>query len=70
MSRARLVPIDLPDFGTLADESLREAFAGAYPDAWRRIEARRRFMAEDLGIRPIPMSCPSRTSPPICRRSS
>jgi len=35
----------------LADESLREAFASAYPEAWSRIEARRAFMREVLGIR-------------------
>jgi hypothetical protein len=34
----------------LADESLRAAFAAGYPDAWARIGARRRFMAETLGI--------------------
>jgi len=34
----------------LADASLRESFAAAYPDAWRRIQARRRFMADALGI--------------------
>ena len=34
----------------LADESLRREFARAYPDAWARIQARRRFMADALGI--------------------
>jgi len=34
----------------LADESLRIAFSAAYPDAWRRIQARRRFMSGTLGI--------------------
>jgi hypothetical protein len=34
----------------LADEPLRGALAEAYPGAWARIEARRRFMAEALGI--------------------
>jgi Creatinase/Prolidase N-terminal domain len=34
----------------LADESLRAAFAAAYPEAWARIQARRRFMGEVLGI--------------------
>ena len=33
------------------DETLRAAFKSAYPDAWSRIEARRRFMSETLGIR-------------------
>ena len=34
----------------LADASLRTAFATAYPEAWARIVARRRFMADALGI--------------------
>jgi hypothetical protein len=41
---------NIEDGLALADESLRVAFAGAYPDAWARIEARRRFMTEALGI--------------------
>jgi hypothetical protein len=32
------------------DESLRRAFATAYPQAWNRIQARRRFMSDALGI--------------------
>ena len=35
----------------LADATLRAGFAAAYPEAWGRIEARRRFMGESLGIR-------------------
>ena len=34
----------------LADETLRASFAAAYPEAWARIGARRRFMADALGI--------------------
>ena len=34
----------------LADESLRASFAAGYPAAWQRIQARRVFMAETLGI--------------------
>ena len=34
----------------VADESMRRAFAAGYPEAWGRIQARRRFMAEALGI--------------------
>jgi Xaa-Pro aminopeptidase len=41
---------NIEDGIALADERLREAFATAYPGAWARIEARRRFMAEALGI--------------------
>jgi hypothetical protein len=41
---------NIEDGVALADESLRAAFAAAYPGAWDRIQARRRFMAEALGI--------------------
>jgi hypothetical protein len=41
---------NIEDGIALADEALRERFAAAYPGAWSRIEARRRFMAEELGI--------------------
>ncbi len=42
---------NIEDGIALADEPLREAFAGSFPDVWARIEARRAFMAEALGIR-------------------
>ena len=41
---------NIEDGLALADESLRAAFASAYPEAWARVEARRRFMTEKLGI--------------------
>jgi Xaa-Pro aminopeptidase len=41
---------NIEDGIALADEGLREAFAGAYPEAWARIGARRAFMADALGI--------------------
>ena len=41
---------NIEDGVALADGSLRAAFAAAYPAAWARIEARRRFMRESLGI--------------------
>jgi hypothetical protein len=34
----------------LADAALREELAARYQEAWRRIEARRAFMADELGI--------------------
>jgi Xaa-Pro aminopeptidase len=34
----------------LADAELRSAFAAGYPDAWERIERRRAFVREQLGI--------------------
>jgi Xaa-Pro aminopeptidase len=41
---------NIEDGVAIADESLRRAFAAGYPEAWRRIEERRRFMANVLGI--------------------
>jgi len=42
---------NIEDGVALADAALRAAFASAYPEAWSRIQARRRFMQEVLGIR-------------------
>jgi hypothetical protein len=41
---------NIEDGVALADESLRATFASSYPDAWQRIQARRSFMTEALGI--------------------
>ena len=41
---------NIEDGIALADASLRDAFAAAYPAAWARIKARRQFMAGALGI--------------------
>jgi hypothetical protein len=41
---------NIEDGLALADGPLREGFAAAYPNAWGRIQARRRFMEEALGI--------------------
>jgi hypothetical protein len=41
---------NIEDGVALADESLRAAFAAAYPDAWARVQARRHFMINTLGI--------------------
>jgi hypothetical protein len=41
---------NIEDGVALADDRLRAAFAAAYPAAWARIQARRRFMRESLGI--------------------
>ena len=41
---------NIEDGIALADEALRAAFAAAYPGAWARIEARRAFMRDTLGI--------------------
>jgi Xaa-Pro aminopeptidase len=41
---------NIEDGVALADEALRAEFAARYPGAWARIEARRAFMIEALGI--------------------
>ncbi len=41
---------NIEDGLALADEALRAAFASGYPAAWARIQARRRFMEDALGI--------------------
>jgi hypothetical protein len=41
---------NIEDGVALADESLRGAFAAKYPAAWERIQGRRRFMGDALGI--------------------
>jgi hypothetical protein len=41
---------NIEDGIALADASLRAELAARHPDAWARIAARRRFMADALGI--------------------
>lgn len=41
---------NIEDGIALADEELRQALASRYPDAWGRMEARRAFMGDVLGI--------------------
>ena len=41
---------NIEDGVALADDALRSAFEAAYPAAWARIQARRRFMNDALGI--------------------
>lgn len=49
---------NIEDGIALADESLRAAFAEQYPEAWGRIQARRTFMQESLGIKLKPEVLP------------
>ena len=41
---------NIEDGIALADAALRDELAGRYPEMWARIEARRTFMADQLGI--------------------
>jgi len=49
---------NIEDGIALADASLREEFARMYPDAWARIQRRRAFMRDALGIRLKPEVLP------------
>ncbi len=49
---------NIEDGLALADEPLREKFAHNYPEAWKRITARREFMKEALGIKLKPEVLP------------
>jgi hypothetical protein len=49
---------NMEDGIALADSVLRQAFAEKYPDTWDRIQRRRRFMVDALGIRLKPEVLP------------
>ena len=49
---------NIEDGVALADASLRSAFKSAYPEAWARIQLRRTFMANALGIELHPDALP------------
>jgi len=49
---------NMEDGVALADARLRAEFASLYPEAWDRIQARRGFMAESLGVRLKPEVLP------------
>ena len=50
--------INVEDGIALLDSAGRAEFANRYPDAWKRIKARREFMEEVLGIRLKPEGLP------------
>lgn len=49
---------NIEDGIALADENLRAEFASKYPEAWGRIQARRKFMSETIGIQLKPEVLP------------
>jgi hypothetical protein len=49
---------NIEDGIALADEKLRAEFSQKYPEAWGRIEARRKFMREQVGIQLKPEVLP------------
>ena len=54
---------NIEDGIALADASLRAAIEQQYPEAWTRIQARRRFMADQLGIQLHPDVLPFSNMP-------
>lgn len=54
---------NIEDGVVLADEPLRALIAARHPEAWRRIEARRAFMTDVLGIRLKPEVLPLSSTP-------
>jgi Xaa-Pro aminopeptidase len=56
---------NIEDGIALADGSLRDAFARDYPDAWRRVQARRQFMADIIGIELHPDVLPFSNIPAV-----
>ncbi len=55
---SRYFTTNIEDGIALADAALREEFQAKYPEAWTRVEARRAFMADVLGIRLKPEVLP------------
>lgn len=55
---SRWFTTNIEDGIALADEALREEIAARFPEAWGRIEARRAFMSDELGIRLRPEVLP------------
>lgn len=61
-----IIPVVAPHLHTtnaedtiaLADEPLRDELAAGYPELWQRVQARRTFMQESLGIRLKPEVLP------------
>jgi hypothetical protein len=49
---------NIEDGIALADETLRQAFAMRWPEAWSRIQARRAFMRDKLGLQLKPEVLP------------
>jgi hypothetical protein len=66
-----IIPVPLPDGRiincedtvVLADAALRQELEREYPEVWLRIEARRTFMRDQLGLRPGPDVLPLSTMP-------
>jgi hypothetical protein len=51
VSKGPFVKSNMEDGVVLADERLRTVLASKYPAMWQRMQARRQFMADAIGIR-------------------
>jgi hypothetical protein len=66
-----IIPTPLPpgralnceDTAAIADEALRDRIAHEHPALWARVEARRAFMRDELGLRLRPEVLPLSTAP-------
>ncbi len=63
MTHSEYYSTNIEDGIALADDATRAEFATRYPEAWSRIEARRAFMQEALGIRLKPEVLPFSNMP-------
>lgn len=57
--------LNCEDCIVFADQALRDDLASRHPEVWRRIEARRRFMAVELGVA-VAASVLPLSSTPLC----
>lgn len=58
LTNSRYFSTNMEDGLALADEKLRGDFAAKYPEAWARIQGRRKFMEEVIGIKLKPEVLP------------
>jgi hypothetical protein len=58
VSKAGFVCANMEDGIVLADEALRQAWANRFPESWNRIQQRREFMVNRIGIRLRPEVLP------------
>jgi hypothetical protein len=59
--------VNCEDALAVADEALRAELAERHPAVWRRIEARRAFMRDTLGIDIAPEVLPLSNTPALLR---
>jgi hypothetical protein len=55
--------LNCEDTLAIGDETVRDALARDHPDVWSRIEAKRAFMRDELGLRLRPEVLPLSSAP-------